>query len=812
MVARRDDGRARGGRRRQRVGSEWVGGLLSPPFFITDREEPYRPGLVVWMDVRDGVVVGHDVVGPENTENAVGRALRAAMARPLVGSPRRPDRVRVADASLAAEIHAVLSDDTPVAVAPTPELDAMLHVMRDSMSRDGGDIDPSYLEEGRIPPAVVNDLFRSAEILYRLAPWKVATDDQVFRMDIPALGVEGACVSIIGNLGESLGLLLFPSLVGYEAFGRAAEAPIPRAGPIDLGSDWLALGFERGADLPDGMRREVAQHGWPVPDANAYPRVERFERDGASRPLVERDVKIAAACASALAAFFAKHRDVFEADEFEPISESWFDEHDLEVRFTLPYEAFELFEAQENALRPSAAGSKVGRNDPCPCGSGRKYKKCHLAADEAARERERALARVAAPDHDLDAELSQELCAYAMARFGFGWRRFEEDFVEPRETRQLAMPWALYHYRVEGQTVLDWYLAEQGRSLSRSERGWLAAQQAAWLSVWEVIDVEPGETMTLRDLLSHEERCVREVSGSRTVVVRDVLLGRVVDHEGVSLVCGAHPRPLPPMEAAEVVRRARGRLRRKRAVPVDRLRDDRFGRYLIERWEETVDELDLRAAIPPRLQNTDGDALLLTTDHFAFERGARAEVERRLAGMEGVEAEPGDGDDESGDPVFVFSEQGNRMHASWDNTLVGRACLSDAGLRLETNSRERADALRARVEAACGELLRHRAREHSDPLSPPVRAAANTARDGSSEPPPPEARQLMLDFKRRHYAEWLDHALPALDGQSPREAVRTAQGRDAVDLLLKDMENHERRHAGPAAFDFAELRQELGLG
>ncbi len=27
---------------------------------------------------------------------------------------------------------------------------------------------------------------------------------------------------------------------------------------------------------------------------------------------------------------------------------------------------------------------KTGRNDPCPCGSGKKYKKCHLEADEAA--------------------------------------------------------------------------------------------------------------------------------------------------------------------------------------------------------------------------------------------------------------------------------------------------------------------------------------------------------------------------------------------------------------------------------------------
>jgi SEC-C motif len=27
----------------------------------------------------------------------------------------------------------------------------------------------------------------------------------------------------------------------------------------------------------------------------------------------------------------------------------------------------------------------TGRNDRCPCGSGKKYKKCHLAEDEAAR-------------------------------------------------------------------------------------------------------------------------------------------------------------------------------------------------------------------------------------------------------------------------------------------------------------------------------------------------------------------------------------------------------------------------------------------
>jgi uncharacterized protein YecA (UPF0149 family) len=38
--------------------------------------------------------------------------------------------------------------------------------------------------------------------------------------------------------------------------------------------------------------------------------------------------------------------------------------------------------AAPRAAKPAGqkrAEAKVGRNDPCPCGSGKKYKKCHGA-------------------------------------------------------------------------------------------------------------------------------------------------------------------------------------------------------------------------------------------------------------------------------------------------------------------------------------------------------------------------------------------------------------------------------------------------
>jgi preprotein translocase subunit SecA len=31
------------------------------------------------------------------------------------------------------------------------------------------------------------------------------------------------------------------------------------------------------------------------------------------------------------------------------------------------------------ARKPAQAGPKIGRNDPCPCGSGKKFKQCHGA-------------------------------------------------------------------------------------------------------------------------------------------------------------------------------------------------------------------------------------------------------------------------------------------------------------------------------------------------------------------------------------------------------------------------------------------------
>lgn len=745
-------------------GREWVGGRILAPAYVTDGE-PYRVELLLWLELPDELVLGVEVLDPRAPTTIVDSLLRA-MQRPAVGPPRRPDRVRVADAALASELRAAVPG-LEIVVASTPELDATVAEMMETMEAMRRPAAPeSYFEQGRLPLAVLSNLFRVAAPLYKRAPWKVAHDGQVLRLDIPQLGVEGACVSLIGMLGQSLGFLIFPSLAQYLAFRRNLDAP--RRERVELGTTILGLTFEHGADLPTSMRQEVKKYGWPLAGPRAYPRVEHRDSDGLPRPLSEQDVRIATACAAALDPFFARHRSAFQHESPSPAAETYTDDSGLTVRLTIPCGTVGL--SKERA----APG-----NAPSPRPRG------------------------ASAFHELDERLVGQLLAYAHSRFGPALLHSPEVFADAEAAAPLAVPWFCYCARIRGKTLAASYLEEHGGTLPAAEREWLAAQQLAWLSVWEVLSVDPGRSVTVQDLLTGEQRKVAEVSASRLLAARDAILARVVEPPRESVFCGTHPRPLPPLSAAQVVARVRAKLRKRTAVPIERLREESIGRFLIACWEEAAEELDRQRAMPPLLQNTDGDELVMTIDHFAFAPAVRGQIAAALAAMSDVEPPEDDG------ATYVFLKRGNPMHKSWENTVIGRAELAQAELRLSANSVRRADALRARVQTACSGLLRHRARTHSDPGA--ERGPRAHLKEERETAPSPQEAQLVQELKARHYAEWVDQPVPALGGQTPRQAMRTKRGREQVRILLKAIENHESRSPAATRFDFSALRTELRL-
>ena len=135
----------------------------------------------------------------------------------------------------------------------------------------------------------------------------------------------------------------------------------------------------------------------------------------------------------------------------------------------------------------------VGRNDPCPCGSGKKYKQCHLDADRTA-----GCSGSNAPVHTRDRQLVQAMLEHAVDRARAATRRALETLdLADSSTAQLLAPWSVYHVRIAGRTMAERFVDEAGDHLDLDELRWIDAQRTAWLSVWEVLDATPGERIAL---------------------------------------------------------------------------------------------------------------------------------------------------------------------------------------------------------------------------------------------------------------------------------------------------------------------------
>jgi hypothetical protein len=138
--------------------------------------------------------------------------------------------------------------------------------------------------------------------------------------------------------------------------------------------------------------------------------------------------------------------------------------------------------------------------------------------------------------------------------------------------------------------------------------------------------------------------------------------------------------------------------------------------------------------------------------------------------------------------------------------------VESGALRLETNSRERADRLRRLVEERLGALVRFRIREHSAPVAHMGEGRARRPR-ATSEPMPPEALEIVKRMQAEHYRRWVDEEIPALGGLTPREAARRkGASRKSLELLLAEIENAEAGRPEAERFDVSILRRDLGLG
>lgn len=408
----------------------------------------------------------------------------------------------------------------------------------------------------------------------------------------------------------------------------------------------------------------------------------------------------------------------------------------------------------------------LGRNDACWCGSGRKYKRCHLG-------------REPLPLADRAEWLYTKATHHALLS---DWRDLVNEVVEERsryaaDDREvlaaLADPLVIDATLFEGG-AFEHFLEVRGSLLPEDER--LLAEQ--WLlvdrSVFEVERVRRDQGVTVRDVRTGDTHEVREKTASRQLTAGQLICARVLPAGDTMLFFGG----VEPVALHE------------RDTLID----------LLDAGPDPVDLVALltRRFAPPALTNTEGDPLVIcrATVHVSDPAAIKAALDETYDRVE----------DEKPPQWFehVTTHGMERIRA----TVV----LDGATLTAETNSEKRMDrvlATLASLDPGC-EVVE----DSREPVGD-VRNAAELAAqmpvtgEGAFDPDSPEVVAALDELIRTYETMWLDEPIPALDGHTPRQAADDPTRRDDLIRLLDTFPAGEAAHGG---MDADRLRAALGLG
>ncbi len=469
---------------------------------------------------------------------------------------------------------------------------------------------------------------------------------------------------------------------------------------------------------------------------------------------------------------------------------------------------------------------EIGNIDFCPCGSGKKYKKCCLFKEQA------SLASLGSYRlGKMRDEVSVQLLEFAKKIYGdlciieawddFWLEDIPDDFQFDSPFQQLFLPWFLFQWIPERPiekpednslfpspyTIVARYLVKRSQKMDPNTRKYLEASRREPLSFWQVQEVQEGSGMLLEDLIVNREHFVRDVAGSRVFKKWDILFGQIVGVGGDFIINGCGPFPLPAAFkqyiAPEIKRIARQR--KKKSSPVTLLEYDVD---FIVLYQYCIQEL-LSPSLP-ELKNAEGEELIWSKSTYSITPKKTYEVIEILKSMKEMELQ--ESPFEKGGWNFSWLLAG----ASSDvvgGVLMGTMVVEKNVLKTKCNSRDRDKNLRKMLARKMGNLIRY-TNTVFEKFDVEEAAARNilAVREQAMESYSETGKESFTKTMVTRYMRWVDQKVPALGGKTPREAVRTEIGKQRVAELINEWENLELRASKVQFhFDFNDLRIVLGL-
>ena len=478
-----------------------------------------------------------------------------------------------------------------------------------------------------------------------------------------------------------------------------------------------------------------------------------------------------------------------------------------------------------------------GRNDPCPCGSGKKHKKCCLPRDESASIAETGWLRM----RRTEGELVEKMIVHVDRYYGPGalqeawdeyllWPDAPAAHDEWPESDTSFPPWMLFDWEPEQCWESEHvqrpaipparhFARRKGTRLDSYELRFIEAASEEPFTFYLVLAPVPGREIKLRDIFRQNEVTVRERQASTMLRPGDIVFTKVVRMDGQAIMLGCAPYPIPSRYFDAIVT-FRERIARDRDLDAEVLDDYRIelrGLYL-ELREDILDPA------LPTLQNTDGEPFELTRVEYRLECSPQDAFTALLPLT--LEDDPDAFEDEcerdrSGTLLavrFPWIKEGNAQHSEWTSTVLGHIEVRGDRMSVEVNSRSRSETIQEEIATRLGE----RAVLIGNVIESVEQQLAGRAVEGKSSSRSvrrsefeelqrsPEVQAMLTHMNAEHWRTWPDTPLPALRGATPRQAAKTPGGRELLEVLLLDFSARDDTSTVMRP-DVAALRRELGL-
>jgi tetratricopeptide (TPR) repeat protein len=413
----------------------------------------------------------------------------------------------------------------------------------------------------------------------------------------------------------------------------------------------------------------------------------------------------------------------------------------------------------------------LGRNDRCWCGSGRKYKVCHLNREQLPLEERAAWLYQKASSPLLLAGPSGPFSSLLIAAAAARARSWDPDALARALDDGLVFDVVLF----EGGAFAD-FLTTRDSLLPDDERllagQWLLVQR----SVHEVLAVSRGQGFTLRDVRTGDVHQVRERAASTQVKVSELYCARVVPAGNTMQIFGG----IEPVSLGE--------------------RDE-----LIALLDNDPDPVELVTALsrrfaPPVLQNTEGDPLMICD--------ATLRVDDPASLAQALDDAYDRDDDQPDDtPVwyeFVITDGMQRIRAHLE--------LRGDQLDVHANSAARFDRVLATIASLDpSATVLNETREPAGDMRAVQQLAARTPATPAQSLDPatdPDIAAVLDDVVRKYEASWLDEPIPALANHTPRQCADDPTRRPDLIRLLDSFPQDDGR---PGTMSPRRLRAALGL-